>query len=89
MALGAQRKDILRLVLGGGSRLIGLGAVLGVGGAYAVGRFLAASIPSLPTRDPVAFVILALVLIGVALAACYLPARRATKIEPMIALRSE
>jgi predicted permease len=89
MALGAQRKDVIRLVLGGGARPIAFGALLGVGGAYAVARFLAASIPSLPTRDPVAFIILALSLIVVALAACYLPARRATRIDPMIALRSE
>jgi predicted permease len=89
MALGAQRKDILWLVLSGGSRLISLGTVLGIGGAYAVGRFLASSIPSLPTRDPLAFVLFALSLIVVALAACYLPARRATRIEPLIALRSE
>jgi putative ABC transport system permease protein len=89
MALGAQTLDVLRLVLGRGSRLILLGALLGFGGAYAVARFLAAAIPTLPTRDPLAMGGITLVMIIVALMACYLPARRATKVDPMDALRHE
>lgn len=89
LALGAQQKDVLWLVLGKGSRLILLGAVLGIGGAYAVSRLLVATIPTLPTRDPATLIAITLTLIAVALAACYLPARRATKVDPMIALRSE
>jgi len=89
MALGARRLDVLRLVLGKGARLILLGALLGLGGAYEVARFLATAIPTLPTRDPAAMGAIALALIAVALAACYLPARRATKVDPMIALRHE
>jgi predicted lysophospholipase L1 biosynthesis ABC-type transport system permease subunit len=89
MALGAQTPDVLRLVLGKGARLILLGALLGLGGAYAVARFLASAIPTLPTRDPAAMAIFTLALFVVALAACYLPARRATKVDPMVALRHE
>jgi putative ABC transport system permease protein len=89
MALGARTSDVLRLVLGKGGRLILLGALLGLGGASGVARFLATAIPTLPTRDPAAMGAIALALIAVALAACYLPARRATKVDPMVALRHE
>ncbi|MGH9938868.1 MAG: ABC transporter permease [Blastocatellia bacterium] len=89
MALGAQTLDVLRLVLGNGARLILLGSLLGFGGAYAVARFLASAIPTLPTRDPVAMGAITFALVAVALAACYLPARRATKVDPMVALRHE
>jgi putative ABC transport system permease protein len=89
MALGARRLDVLGLVLGKGARLILLGALLGFGGAYAVARFLASAIPTLPTSDPAAMAGIALALVAVAFAACYLPARRATKVDPMVALRHE
>jgi predicted permease len=89
LALGAQARDVLWLVLSKGGRLILLGALLGFGGAYAVGRMLVTMIPTLPTRDPVAFGVITFTLIAIALAACYLPARRATKVDPMVALRHE
>jgi predicted permease len=89
MALGAQTRDVLRLILGKGARLILFGALLGFGGAYAVARFLASAIPTLPTRDPAVMGAITLALIAVALAACYLPARRATKVDPMTSLRCE
>jgi predicted permease len=89
MALGARTLDVLRLVLGKGARLILLGALIGFGGAYAVARFLTSAIPTLPTRDPAAMVAIALAMVAVALAACYLPARRATKVDPIVALRHE
>jgi putative ABC transport system permease protein len=89
IALGAQARDVLWLVLGKGARLILLGALLGFGGAYAVSRLLASAIPTLPTRDPLALAAITFTLVVVALAACYLPARRATKVDPMVALRYE
>ena len=89
MALGARRLDVLRLVLGKGALLILFGVLIGFGGAYAVARFLASEIPTLPTRDPAAMAVIALTLVAVAFAACYLPARRATKVDPMVALRHE
>ena len=89
MALGAQRRDVLWLVLRKGALVILIGAVLGGAGSYAVGKLLIAAVPSLPTRDPFTVVILGFVLIVVALVACYLPARRATKVDPLVALRYE
>jgi predicted lysophospholipase L1 biosynthesis ABC-type transport system permease subunit len=89
MALGAQGRDVLWLVLRRGALVILIGAVLGGAGSYAVSKVLISLIPSLPTRDPVTLVITAFVLIVVALVACYLPARRATKVDPLVALRYE
>ena len=87
MALGAQARDVLWLVLSRGTRLIAMGAALGIGGAYAVARVLASAIPTLPTRDPAAWIALTITLVAVALLACYVPARRATKVPPASALR--
>jgi predicted permease len=89
MALGAQPRDVLWLVLSKGFRLSLLGSVIGLGGAWAVSRLLSAAVPALPTRDPMTFAAVTVVLIGAALLACYLPARRATKVHPMEALRYE
>jgi putative ABC transport system permease protein len=89
VALGAQRGDVMRLILGKGAFLVVSGALLGVAGAYAVSRVLISLIPSLPTRDPLILVITGAGLVGVALFACYIPARRATRVDPLVALRSE
>lgn len=89
MALGAQTRDVLKLVLGQGALLIIGGAVLGSVGAYAVSRLLVSLIPSLPTRDPLILVLAGIALVFVALLACLIPARRATKVDPLVALRSE
>jgi predicted permease len=89
MALGALKRDVLWLVLGRGLRLILAGALLGLGGALATARLLAAAIPELPARDPMAMAAITIVLVAVALVACWLPARRAAKVEPMEALRYE
>ena len=89
MALGAQKKHVLWLVLSKGSRTILSGAGLGIGGAYGVSRLLAWLVPELPTRDNLALVVITLVLVSVAMVACYLPAWRATRVDPMIALRYE
>ena len=89
VALGAQTRDVLWLVLGKGALLVIIGAVLGGAGAYAVSRLLISLIPSLPTRDPLMLPLTGVALVVVAMLACYIPARRATKVDPMIALRSE
>jgi putative ABC transport system permease protein len=89
MALGAQARDVLWLVLGKGGFLILIGALLGGLGAYGVSRLLQWLIPSLPTNDPVVVPLTALALIAVALVACYIPARRATRVNPLVALKSE
>jgi predicted permease len=89
MALGAQSRDVLWLVLGKGALLILIGAIFGIAGAYGVSKLLIAYIPSLPTRDPLIVAVTGAVLAIVALAACYIPARRATRVDPLLALRSE
>jgi predicted permease len=89
VALGAQRWDVLWLVLRKGALLIMTGALLGGAGSYAVGKLLSAAVPSLPTRDPITLAATSAVLVVVALLACYLPARRATKVDPLVALRTE
>jgi putative ABC transport system permease protein len=89
MALGAQSRDVLRLVLGKGALLVLGGTLLGVAGAYGVSRLLISLIPSLPTRDPLILPLTGVALVAVALVACYIPARRATRVDPMVALRSE
>ncbi|HEV8136250.1 MAG TPA: ABC transporter permease [Pyrinomonadaceae bacterium] len=89
VALGAQRSDVMRLILGKGALLVVSGALLGVAGAYAVSRVLISLIPSLPTRDPVILAVTSVALVAVALVACYIPARRATKVDPLVALKSE
>lgn len=89
MALGAQRRDVLWLVMRKGALVILIGALIGGAGSYAVSKLLISLIPSLPTREPITLVIMGFVLIVVALVACYLPARRATKVDPLVALRYE
>src|SRR5262249_33093875 len=89
VALGAQRGDVLWLVLGKGAFLVFSGALFGVAGAYAISRVLISLIPALPTRDPTILPLTGLSLVVVALAAWYIPARRATKVDPLVALRSE
>ena len=89
MALGAQAGDVLRLVLQRGSLLILLGVVIGAFGAYGVAQVLLSTIPTLSAGDPLTPVGLALTLTAVALVACYLPARRASRLDPAVALRRE
>lgn len=89
MALGAQSRDVLRLVLGKGAVLVGIGALLGGVSAYGVSKLLISLIPSLPTRDPMILPAAAVILTAVALVACYIPARRATRVDPLVALKSE
>jgi predicted permease len=89
MALGAEAGDVLRLILWKGTLLVVVGISLGAFGAYAVGRLLVSLMPTLPTRDPATPMALAVLLVGVALLACYLPARRASRLDPAVALRHE
>jgi putative ABC transport system permease protein len=89
MALGAKRQDVIRLLLRGGAALALVGTTLGLAGALALTRFLSNLLYGVTARDPLTFVAVALILIGVALIASYIPARRATKVDPMVALRHE
>jgi putative ABC transport system permease protein len=89
MAMGGQRADILRLVLGQGLGMIVGGVVLGLAGALALTRFLASQLFALGPNDPVTFTEVTLVLAGAALLACLRPALRASRVDPMTALRCE
>ena len=89
MALGADAGEILKLMVGQGLRLIVIGMGIGLAVALAGTRMMSALLYGVSATDAGTFVIIALLLTAVALLACYLPARRATKVDPMVALRCE
>ena len=89
MALGAQSRDVLALVLGRALLVTGVGLAVGVGGALILTRVIATLLYGVPPDDPVTFAVVAALLTLVALAACYVPARRATRVDAVVALRSE
>jgi putative ABC transport system permease protein len=89
MALGARGAQIVRLVLREGAMLALIGLVLGLGGAYLVGRVMATTLYGVGAMDAVALSAAASVLLLAGLLACYLPARRASRVDPMVALRDE
>jgi putative ABC transport system permease protein len=87
LALGATRGEVFRLILGRGMTLAGIGAAIGVGAAFWLTRVMETLLFSVSRTDPVTFVSVPLALIAVACLACYLPARRAMKVDPVVALR--
>jgi putative ABC transport system permease protein len=89
MALGARRSDVLRLVIKHGMVLTLVGVAVGVGGALLLTRFMESLLFGVSTKDPATFILIPLILVCVAVAACAVPARRATKVDPMVALRYE
>jgi putative ABC transport system permease protein len=89
MALGAQRMDVLKLVLGEGVKLALVGAAVGLAAALALSRLMTSLLYGVSASDPLTFAGVAFVLLGVALLACYIPARRAMRLDPNIALRYE
>jgi ABC-type antimicrobial peptide transport system permease subunit len=89
MALGARPADVLRLVLGSGLRLAALGVGVGLAAAWAATRVMASQLHGVSATDPLTFGSLAALVFGVALLATWLPARRATRVDPLVAMRSE
>jgi ABC-type antimicrobial peptide transport system permease subunit len=89
MALGAQRGDILALVLREGTQMALIGAAIGIAASLALTRLMAKQLFGVSAHDPLTYASVAFVLILVALAACYVPARRAVRVDPMTSLRCE
>ena len=89
MALGATGQDILRMVLGQGLRLIGTGVLIGLGIALAVSRAVSSLLVGVSASDPMTYISVAVLLGGLALVAGYMPARRAMRVDVMVALRHE
>jgi len=89
MALGAQQSDVLAMVLWQGLRLVSIGILIGLFASFALTRFLASQIPGVSTTDPMAFCAAVILFLATSLIACLLPARHATRLDPLMALRYE
>src|SRR5436853_5011616 len=87
MALGAQRADVLKLTIGNGLKLVGAGLLIGLAGAFALTRVMSSLLFGISATDPITFLAISLTLLAVAIVASYLPALRATRVDPMLALR--
>jgi ABC-type antimicrobial peptide transport system permease subunit len=89
VALGAQRKDVLQMVIGHGAKMTLIGVAIGIGAALGLTRLMANQLFGVSAHDPLTFAGVAMLLILVAIAACYIPARRAMRVDPVVALRHE
>jgi putative ABC transport system permease protein len=89
LALGARKGDVIRLILKQGMTPAVVGVALGLGGAWAMTRLMSGLLFEVSATDPLTFAAVTLLLIAIALLACWIPARRATKVDPMIALRCD
>jgi ABC-type antimicrobial peptide transport system permease subunit len=89
MALGAKRADVLRMVVRQGMMMTLIGIAIGLAGAFALSRVIVGLLYGVSARDPLTFAGVSIVLLIVALLACLIPARRATRVDPIIALRTE
>ena len=89
MALGAQRRDILRLVVGEGAKMATVGAAIGIAASLTLTRLMVKQLFGVSAHDPLTYASVAVLLMLVAIAACYVPARRAVRVDPMMSLRRE
>jgi ABC-type antimicrobial peptide transport system permease subunit len=89
MALGARRADVLQMTVRQGLKLVGAGMILGMGAAFLLTRVMATLLYGVSATDPMTFIGISLVLLAVAILASYVPALRATKIDPITALRAQ
>lgn len=89
LAHGAQPRDLLKLVVGQGMLLAAIGLIMGLGGAFALTRLIQRLLFGVSATDPLTFAVIPLLLASVALLACWIPARRATRMDPLVALRYE
>jgi putative ABC transport system permease protein len=89
MALGASRSAVLRMILTQGGKLAAAGVIIGLAASFVLTRSMEAMLFGVSASDPFTFIAVATLLTAVALAACYIPARRAMKVDPMVALRHE
>ena len=87
MALGAQRSDVMRMTIGQGLRLVLMGVAIGLAGAFVLTRVMSTLLFGVSPTDPLTFISISTVLVSVALLASYVPALRATRVDPMFALR--